>query len=163
MTDTTAGRLAVAAALVLLAASAPLSAGAAEPEYDQEHVTHPNLVGVFAGFTGEVRRERSLSLGLEYYRRLNDSFGVGALVERASGDRDFWIAAVPFGWHLGHWKLYVAPGIEHEEGHGDHALLRLGVEYAFEFGKYEVAPQVDIDFIEGDTVVVMGVTVGIGF
>lgn len=148
---------------LLFAVWLPKEAGAAESGHDTHHGYHPNLVAVFAGFTGEVRRERSLSLGVEYFRRFNESFSVGALLENANGDRDFWIAAIPFAWHLGHWKLYAAPGIEHEEGHGDHYMVRLGVEYAFEVGKYEIAPQVDVDIVEGDTVFVMGVTFGRGF
>ena len=59
--------------------------------------------------------------------------------------------------------MYVAPGIEHEEGHGDHYMVRLGVEYAFQVGKYEIAPQLDVDFVNGDTVFVMGLTFGLGF
>lgn len=58
----------LAAMTVLFATCLPLNAGAAETGHDAHHDYHPNLVAVFAGFTGEVRKERSLSLGLEYFR-----------------------------------------------------------------------------------------------
>jgi hypothetical protein len=42
-------------------------------------------------------------------------------------------------------------------------LLRFGVEYGFEVGKFEIAPQIDYDFVDGDNAVVVGVTLGWGF
>ena len=128
-----------------------------------EHGPHHNHLAVFAGFTGEARRERSFTLGADYERRISESFGLGALLERASGDRDFWIAAIPFSWHHGHWKFSVAPGIEYEEGHDDHGLVRLSAGYGFKKNNLEIAPLIAVDFVAGDTVLVMGVTIGLGF
>jgi hypothetical protein len=42
-------------------------------------------------------------------------------------------------------------------------LLRIGGEYAFEIGKLEVAPQIDVDFVDDETVFVIGVTIGTSF
>ena len=128
-----------------------------------EHGRHHNHLAVFAGFTGEARRERSFTLGADYERRISESFGLGALLERASGDRDFWIAAIPFSWHHGHWKFSVAPGIEHEEGHDDHGLVRLSAGYGFKKNNLEIAPLIAVDFVAGDPVLLMGVTIGLGF
>ena len=127
------------------------------------HGPHHNHLAVFAGFTGEVRRERSFTLGVDYERRMSESFGFGVLLERASGDRDFWIAAIPFSWHRGHWKFSVAPGVEHEEGHDDHGLVRLSAGYGFKKNDLEIAPLFAVDFVAGDMVLVMGVTIGLGF
>jgi len=148
--------------VILMAVSALQSVEAAEGGNDSTHAYHSDFVGVFTGFTGEVRRDRSFTLGLEYAHRFTKSFSLGAMAEHVNADHDFWVFAVPFGWHQGHWKYYAAPGIEHESGHGDHGLLRVGVEYAFELEQYEIAPQVAIDFVDGDTVLVMGVTFGFG-
>jgi len=127
------------------------------------HAYHDNHAALFAGFTGEVRRDRSFSLGLDYEQRFSESFGVGVLAERAFGDRDFWIAAIPFSWHKGHWKFSVAPGVEHEKGHDDHGLVRLSVDYGFEINGFELAPLLAVDFVESDTVLVLGVAIGLGF
>lgn len=148
---------------VFLLLAGPPRAMAERPAGENGHAFHSNHLALFTGFSGEVRRERSFSLGLDYERRISESFGVGALVERASGDRDFWIAAIPFSWHRRHWKFSIAPGVEHEEGHGDHGLIRLGAGYAFDMDGIEVAPLVSVDFVNGDTVYILGVTVGKGF
>lgn len=146
-----------------LLSAVPPWAMAADPSSASGHAFHSNHLAFFAGFSGEVRRERAFSLGLDYERRISESFGVGALVERANGDRDFWIAAIPFSWHRGHWKFSIALGVEHEKGHDDHGLLRLGAGYAFEMDGFEVAPLIAVDFVDGDTVSILGVTVGRGF
>lgn len=150
-------RLALAAAWAIML-MCPLVVAA-----EDEHGSHQNHLAVFGGFTGEARRERSFSLGLDYERRISESFGVGALLERASGDRDFWVAAIPFSLHRGHWKFSVAPGIEHEEGHGDHGLIRVSAGYGIKINGLEIAPLLAVDFVEGDTVLVMGITIGMGF
>jgi hypothetical protein len=107
-------------------------------EHETTHKFHPNLLALFVGVTDEGRHE-SLTLGIEYERRLNESFGVGVLAEHAYGDLDFRVYAVPFAYHTGRWKLYVAPGIEDGE-HGNESLVRIGGEYAFEVGTWEISP-----------------------
>lgn len=123
-----------------------------------------NLVGLFVGLTGESRRENGLALGAEYTRRLTESFGIGAIVERTAGDLDFWLAAVSFGWYKNRWKLYAAPGIEDVDGEsGINELLRIGGLYAFEAGRWEIAPQVNYDIVAGENAVIVGVAFGWGF
>ena len=130
--------------------------------HETEHDFHPNLLAVFVGVTNEDRREKGLALGIEYERRLNKSFGIGAVAEHTFGDLDFWVYAVPFAYHTGRWKFYVAPGIE-DGDHGTESLLRLGGEYAYEVGAWEISPQLDWDFVDGEQVFVLGVTFGKGF
>ena len=155
----------MASALIFLLAS---SVASAEHEGEHaghggEHAFHSNVVAAFVGVTSEDRREEAFTLGLEYERRFTPVFGLGVVAERAFGDLDFWVFAVPFAWHNGPWKLYVAPGVEDSDDHGSEFLFRVGVEYGFEVGNFEVAPQLDIDFVDGEEVLVLGVTIGKGF
>ncbi len=134
-----------------------------EPNFDHEttHDFHPNLLALFVGVTDEGRHE-ALALGIEYERRLNESFGVGVLAEHTFGDLDFWVYAVPFAYHAGRWKFYIAPGVEKGD-HGSEFLVRIGGEYAFEVGAWEISPQLNVDLVDGDEVYVLGVTFGKGF
>jgi hypothetical protein len=129
-------------------------------EAETEHDFHPNLLAVFFGVT-EEGREEGFAVGIEYERRLNKSFGIGLLAER-TGELDLNVYAIPFAFHAGAWKLYAAPGIEDGE-HGSESLIRLGIEYGFEVGQFEIAPQLDVDFVDGEEVYVMGITIGKGF
>ncbi|MEE4161219.1 MAG: hypothetical protein V2I25_01850, partial [Woeseiaceae bacterium] len=91
------------------------------------------------------------------------SFGIGAIVEHTYGDLDIYVYAVPFAYHNGPWKLYVAPGVEEGEG-GSLGMLRVGVEHGFHVGKWEISPQVDVDFVERESdVFVIGVVFARGF
>ena len=130
--------------------------------HDEAHGFHPNFLGAFVGVTSESRREKGVALGIEYERRLNKSFGIGLVAEYTFGDLDFWVYAVPFAYHTGRWKLYVAPGIE-DGDHGTESLIRIGAEYAYEVGEWEISPQLDLDFVDGEEVWVLGVVFGKGF
>ena len=152
--------------LILLAACVAPQAVIAESEHGEHaesHDFHRNVIAAFLGVTSKDRREEAFTFGLEYERRFTPSFGLGVLAERATGDLDFWVYAVPFAYHTGRWKLYAAPGIEDSDHHGSEFLFRIGVEYGFEVGKFEVSPQFDIDFVDGEEVYVLGVTIGRGF
>ena len=125
---------------------------------DSEH--HKNVAGIFAGITYADRRHNEPALGVEYARHINDKFSIGAVAEYTFGDADVWVFAVPFGYSVGHWKMYVAPGIE-DGHHGKENLLRLGVERAFEMsGNWEIAPQINVDIVDGEDVWVFGVFFG---
>ena len=132
-------------------------------EASHEHHYHKNVAGVFVGVTHAGRRKNAPAIGFEYSHRFTEHFSVGGVAEYTGGDADIWIAAIPFGWHLGHWKLYAAPGIE-DGHHGTEELVRLGVEYAFEMGDgWEVAPQVNVDIVESEDVWVFGLVFARGF
>ena len=156
----------VLALLLIVFGAPPAFAQAGEHElaedYEATHDFHPNLLALFVGVTHEGRNENGLTLGIEYERRLNEFFGVGVLVEHSFGDLDFWVYAVPFAYHTGRWKFYIAPGVE-DGDHGRESLVRLGGEYAYEVGAWEISPQLDVDFVDGDQVLVLGVSFGKGF
>lgn len=129
----------------------------------EEHHYHKNMIAGFIGITGEERREKALTLGIDYERRISELLGIGIGVERAMGDLDFTVVTVPIGFHFGHWKLMVGPGVEFAHGEKEHELLRTGVEYAFDMGSYELAPKFMVDFVDGDAVVIAGVGIAWGF
>jgi hypothetical protein len=152
---------------ILLAAYAPLVlAETEEHEPDSSHETthdfHRNFVAGFIGATHEGRRENNVALGIGYERFFNESFAIGVIVEHTFGDLDFTVLAVPFAYRSGRWRLYIAPGVE-DSKHGAKSLMRLGAEYAFEVGAIEVSPQVAVDFVGGEEVLVLGVVFGKGF
>ena len=125
------------------------------------HEFHTNTAGILVGETFEGREE-ALTLGIEYERRFNESFGVGVLAEYVSDDLDFWVFALPFAYHSGPWKLYAAPGVEDGE-EGSEFLARIGVEYAFEVGDFEISPQLNVDFVDSEEVWVEGLLISKGF
>jgi len=124
---------------------------------------HNNELGVFAGITHGGRRKNAPALGIEYERRINELFGIGAVAEYSFGDADFLVVTVPFSFHIQSWKLVVAPGIEDSDDHGTEALVRFGAGYGFKTGGWMFTPQVNVDFVDGEDVWVFGVGIGKGF
>jgi hypothetical protein len=166
-------RLSILAALILLTviAIAPAlgenTVNENESSHAEAHEFHRNWAALFIGVTSEDRRNGKPVLGVEYARHLNPAFAIGGIVEYTFGDQKFWVVAVPFAYRVGPWKAYIAPGLEAEELQDglneSEFLLRIGGEYAFEIGKLEVAPQIDVDFVDDETVFVIGVTIGTSF
>lgn len=163
-----AGRIGVISlALVLL--TSPVAAETAEGieehqvEAEHGHGYHTHTFGVFVG-TARDGRENAPAIGLEYEYRFSQRFGLGAVAEYTGDEAEFWVAAIPFGFHFGNLKTYIAPGIE-KGHHGTHELLRLGAEYAFALGDdgWEIAPQVNLDFVDGEKIWVLGVLIAKGF
>ena len=158
--------IAVLALLLIVVGARPAFAQAGEHEsasdHEATHDFHSNLLALFVGVTYEGSSENGFALGIEYERRLNESFGVGVLAEHTFGDLDSWVYAVPFAFHTGRWKFYVAPGVE-DGDQGSESLVRLGAEYAYEVGAWEISPQLDVDLVDGEVVPVLGVTFGKGF
>lgn len=163
--DATCAVRAVCVAVTILLGS-PVFADTNEHEptagHEEQHDYHRNLISVFVGHTGETRRNHGNTLGIGYERRLTKAVSVGVLAERTYGDFDFRIYAVPIAYHTGPWKLFVAPGFEDGE-HGSEFLVRMGVEYAFEVGSWEIAPQLSIDFVDNEKLGVIGFAIAKGF
>jgi hypothetical protein len=132
----------------------------AEEHHSQaEH--HANEVGVFVGATHE-HGENSAAMGLEYERRISSTFGIGVLAEKTWSDFDIWVYAVPITFHVDRWKFAIAPGIEESHGHHEN-LARLSVGYAFEKKKMMITPTLNIDFVAGEKIYVLGATFSKGF
>ena len=122
-----------------------------------------NSAGVFVGVTGENRRENGFTLALTYERRFSESFGVGVEAERVFGDLEFWLATVPFAYHYKAWKFFAGPGIEMPDDDDNEFLVRVGGEYGFEVGRWEIAPVLAVDFVDSETEVVAGLGFLYGF
>lgn len=124
---------------------------------------HPNTIGGFIGITGEDRRERALTLGIEYERRFTERFGLTLSAERVLGDLDFTVVTVPLAIHVEEWIFSVGPGYEMPDEGSDHHLVRVGASRVFTVGNTEYVPKINLDFIDGDVVIVGGLFVGLGF
>jgi len=57
----------------------------------------------------------------------------------------------------------VAPGFEKKSEHGAEFLIRAGVMYDFEVGRFTIAPAFNIDFVDDEEVLVYGLNIGRGF
>ena len=151
---------------LLLFASAPLWAKEAAHLTRGEHSDHRDhaLGFVVGGATEESgSRDDGVAVGVEYERRLTPGFGIGGIVEHTYGELDVWVYAVSFAFHTGPWRLYAAPGIE-DTHHGSEKMLRLGVEYGIPVGRWEIAPQFDLDIVDREAeVLVLGLTFARGF
>lgn len=152
-------------ALVVLAL---VLAGPAAAEEAHEHGFHRHHVGLFLGAasrpTHEGEREHGFAAGLEYEYRLRRWLGVGGLAEVATGDlRD----AVFVGLvHLHPWRglqLSAGGGVEinREESEG---VGRFGVAYQLPLGeRWTLAPNLNVDVVEGEPTWVYGLVLGLGF
>ena len=126
----------------------------------QEESFKRNGMEIFAGATFNDS-ETNASFGLTYERRVTEKFGIGGLVEYTNGRE--WVFAVPFSWRITDpWKVIIAPGWEHEEGENTY-LTRLGTSYEFEIGEVTLVPEINFDFVDGDTSFVAGVSLGWAF
>jgi hypothetical protein len=144
-------------ALLFLLLILPALAQAAEPDNEE---FKRNGFELFAGATFN-HSETNASFGLSYERRVTEKFGIGGLVEYTNGRE--WVYAVPFSWRITDpWKVMVAPGWEHEEGENTY-LTRVGTSYEFEIGEMTLAPEINFDFVDGDTAFVAGVSLGWAF
>lgn len=127
---------------------------------DAENGFEANSIEVFLGATLDDG-DSEASFGMSYERRLNESFGIGGLVEYTNGRE--WIFAVPFTLHITEpWKVLLAPGFEHEDGDNTY-LTRIGTAYEFKFDGWSLAPEVNVDFVDGDVKTVLGVSFGFEF
>jgi hypothetical protein len=105
-----------------------------------------------------------LSVGLDYERILNKSFGVVAVAEGIFADEVATIFALGAAYHpVEALKLAIMPGLESSDGHSKF-LTRFNTEYAFHIQQFSVSPSFSIDvFEEGEPAYVPGVAFGMGF
>ena len=148
-------------ALLLYALGWAVVGQTAEGETEEHDHEHRNEVAVFFGLTDEGRDE-GFAIGIEYERRLNESFGVGALAERTWRGTDFWVYAIPLTLHVNRWKFLVAAGVEKSDGHTEN-LVRLAGGYECEVGTAAVTPILAFDSVDGQLIYVVGVSIGFGF
>ncbi len=101
------------------------------------------------------------SAGLLYRYRASELLSVGALAEYAGGSLEHWVIGIPFVLHVGEgWQLMGMPGVEIHSGH-EKFLFRAGVGYEFEMpGGHSITPELAVDFVDGETSLVLGVAIG---
>ena len=122
-----------------------------------------NALELFLGGTYADDEGTNFSIGLAYERRLGEKIGLGGFVEHTEGEGREWVIGVPVNFHpTESWKIFLAPGIEHEDGENEF-LVRLGNSYEFEMGSWTLAPELSFDFVDGDVKTVFGLNFGIGF
>lgn len=145
-----------------------------EKDHGNAHTTHArNEVGVFLGITtggeaeGGGKENATATIGLEYRRNLSRRIGVGLLLEFAGGERRDGTIVVPATVFLGsRAELLVAAGVERSKGSeifagGDEFLARLGFGYRIPLVPGNVIrPEINVDFVDGEELVVVGATIG---
>ena len=77
---------------------------------------------------------------------------------------DSWVLCVPFFLHpYAGWAAWLAPGVEIEEEENNF-LFRVGLGYEFEVSpRWSVAPEINVDFTNGNTKLAYGFTLSWGF
>jgi hypothetical protein len=145
---------------------------------------HKNDFAIFLGATDEHGHETELTLGLDYRRQVANRLFVGVLFDYAGGEMRNSVLAATLTWFpVGRLFVTAAPGIEFHEGRrprpgcgcdgtlkseepgefgffdedATYFLFRLGVGWQFPIGQhYGVAPNVNVDFVNGEKVLVYG-------
>ena len=140
----------------------------AEQTHGHDNKVHgPHIVEFFLGATSADHHghtEQAGSLGASYRYAFNHTVSAGVLAEYTGGALDHWVVGIPFVFNLGHggWQGTLMPGAEITSSH-EEALFRVGVGYEFELDGYALKPELNVDFVNGETVVVLGASIGFRF
>jgi len=131
-----------------------VATSAAQAQEQGREADKRNFVELFVGITHDAG-ENEASLGLTYERKF-ERFGTGIIAEFTKAENRETIVALPFFWHpMEPWRTVVAVGTEISDG--DHSFLtRVGGSYEIEFSGWSLSPEVNIDFVDRDPVLVFG-------
>lgn len=153
----------LAIAFLLLSFPTPIRAeetGAAHDAFARHDLA------IFIGVT-EDRNVKEFTQGVEYEYRIVNWFGAGGLVDFAFGDeRATLVAAAGYFRPTHHLKLILGAGYERFEASAHHETrtefaLRIGAAYDFEINEtFYLAPAINADFVDGDTIWVWGINLG---
>ncbi|TMV09900.1 hypothetical protein FGK63_02175 [Ruegeria sediminis] len=147
---------------------APGQTLADDATYGFEVAEHgPHIIEVFLGGTHADHHgssETVFSAGVQYRYAITHRVSFGVLAEYANEPLDAWIVGAPVVFNLGetNWQLTAMPGVEIEDSE-EEFLFRAGVGYEFELTDYTLKPEVNVDWVDGDTAIVAGVSVGFRF
>ncbi len=142
----------------------PLQALAAQEEHEEhkESHYHRNHVGLFLGNTHEEGLDE-FTIGLDYEYRFSQYVGIGALLEYVGEDAREGVGMVPLFIHpYKGFRFLAAAGVK-PKADETKFIWRLGIGYRFPIGNWTIAPEFNLDFTEGRTVEVYGVSFGYGF
>lgn len=138
---------------------------ASESDETKGSIDYRNRMELFLGNTHDGS-ENGFSIGLGYEYRIMDLLGAGLFVEYADAPFREFVFGVPVFIHpYKGLRLLAAPGVDLERGEkGDpEFLVRLGLAYEFEFDRWSVTPEFNVDFVDNEEVLVYGVSFGWGF
>jgi hypothetical protein len=123
-----------------------------------EEKDYRNVIALFGGNTQDGS-ENGASIGLEYVYRISPLFSIGGLGEYAGGDFNSWVIGIPLYIRpYAGWFFRLAPGLEFEDSETNF-LFRVGLGYEFELmPRWLLSPEINADFVDGDTKLVYGLT-----
>jgi len=146
------------------------------------HHEFENEIALFIGGTDEKGHATESTYALEYVYELAPGWAIGGTFEYVGGELRNTILAVPVYWKpVGGLFLLAGPGVEYHEGRGreehfaakseasfdkneTYFLFRVGAGYAFHVGeRYSISPNVNLDFVNHEEVLVFGVSFGVMF
>jgi hypothetical protein len=150
--------------VVVFILTIPLQVLAAEEEHEEhkESHYHRNHLGLMLGNTHE-EGEDEFTIGLDYEYRFSQYFGIGLLGEYVGEDERKGIGMVPLFIHPYKGFRFVAAAGVKPKAEETKFVWRLGIGYRFPIGNWTIAPELNLDFTEGRTVEVFGVSFGYGF
>jgi hypothetical protein len=107
--------------------------------------------------------EDEFTIGLDYEYRFSQYFGIGLLGEYVGEDAR---EGVGMGLLFIHpykgFRFLAGAGVK-PKAEETKFIWRLGIGYRFPIGNWTIAPEFNLDFTEGRTVEVYGVSFGYGF
>jgi hypothetical protein len=149
-------------ALFVTAPTYAEEAGApADPDVEHaDEQEYRRAIGAWVGGTNE-HGETGFTFGVEYVHAIiPEKFDVGGLVERTGSPIE---ATVGLGFVHYHFfgPLYVTGGVGVEHKHGkNESVIRIGVGYHLKFGRLLIAPEINLDTLDREEALVIGVGVG---
>ncbi len=135
----------------------------AESEQEEHgEVHHRHRLELFLGNTHDDHGD-GFTTGLTYEYRINQILGTGGVVEYAGGDFEEWAVGVPLYIHpYKGLRFLFGAGLVFEE-HETLFLFRTGLAYEFEIDRLSISPEFNVDFVDGEEVLVYGMSFGYGF
>lgn len=146
------------------------------------HHFHKHHVALFMGASTNFGHDATLAtIGIDYEYRFVEKIGAGAVCEYLFDDKtEEIVAGICLVYHpIDNFKILAGPLYQNashkaddsHEGHGaDHGSsssenfgLRVGAGYDFHLGKLSITPTINSDFIDGATILVYGLGLGLGF
>ncbi len=149
--------------ILLFLVTVPPGVAIAESEQEEHgEVHHQHRLELFLGNSHEAHKD-GFAAGLAYEYRLNQMFGTSGIVEYVGGDFEEWVGVVPIASHpYQGWRFLLGPGLVFEE-HETLFLFRTGLAYEFEIDRLSITPEFNVDFVDGEEILVYGMSIGYGF
>ena len=117
-------------------------------------------ISLFLGATSGSE-DTAFTIGVDYQYRISNVFGVGAILDHASGDIKSTLVAPALFLHVKNLSFTVAPGAEFSDDETT-MVLRVVAEYEFELSRFSISPAIFYDTERGgDPALVYGLSFGI--